>query len=116
VWQTVHHAPGATRVLVPGTHEIPEGEARSVLVGDPDHDGFVALLCRVGGVLHALDARCPHEGGMLGEGPLMGKGEVLCPLHHYHFDARTGREAQGLCAPARKLAVVESDGSAEILL
>ena len=116
MWKAVSHRPGATRVRVPDTHEIPEGEARGVLVGDPDDGGFVALLCRLDGALYALDARCPHEGGMLSAGPMMGKGAVLCPLHHYHFDARTGCELQGLCAPARSLEVLEVDGSAEIRL
>jgi nitrite reductase/ring-hydroxylating ferredoxin subunit len=37
----------------------------------------------------ALDDRCPHAGGSLGEGDLDGE-RVLCPIHGYAYDVVTG--------------------------
>lgn len=37
----------------------------------------------------AIDDECPHAGGSLSEGIVDG-GEVICPLHAYAFDAKTG--------------------------
>lgn len=48
----------------------------------------IALL-RVGGVLYALDDRCPHAGGPLSEG-VVENGTLRCPWHERHFDPATG--------------------------
>jgi nitrite reductase/ring-hydroxylating ferredoxin subunit len=37
----------------------------------------------------AIDDECPHAGGSLSEGIVDG-GEVICPLHAYAFDPKTG--------------------------
>jgi nitrite reductase (NADH) small subunit len=37
----------------------------------------------------ALDDRCPHAGGSLGEGLLDGE-TVVCPIHGYAYDVVTG--------------------------
>jgi nitrite reductase (NADH) small subunit len=37
----------------------------------------------------ALDDRCPHAGGSLGEGLLDGEA-VVCPIHGYAYDVTTG--------------------------
>jgi nitrite reductase (NADH) small subunit len=47
------------------------------------------VVCNVGGELHAMDGRCPHAGGPLGEGALHGS-IVVCPWHSWEFDCRTG--------------------------
>jgi nitrite reductase/ring-hydroxylating ferredoxin subunit len=46
-------------------------------------------LCRLDGEVHALDDRCPHRGGPLGEG-YCEHGQLVCPLHGWAFDIRTG--------------------------
>jgi len=38
---------------------------------------------------HASDDRCPHRGGPLVEGDLMGE-EIVCPWHLWAFDIRSG--------------------------
>jgi len=64
--------------------ELPPGEAVTVEV-----DGEEVALANVGGEIHAVDNRCPHADGSLGEGFL--HDEVLtCPLHFWEFDVRTG--------------------------
>jgi nitrite reductase/ring-hydroxylating ferredoxin subunit len=37
----------------------------------------------------ALDDRCPHAGGSLGEGEVDGE-NVLCPIHGHAYDSITG--------------------------
>lgn len=70
----------------------------------PDHsilqvhldDNAVALV-RMGEVFYAFQASCPHRGASLLEGSLSGEGEVVCPLHGYRFDIRTGAVKIGSC-------------------
>ncbi len=66
-----------------------EGHAVRVMVNDTP----VALF-RVGGELHALDARCTHVGGPLDRGTLHGT-QVTCPLHGSVFDVRDGKVVRG---------------------
>lgn len=82
--------------------ELPPGAMREVHV-----DGISIVLVRTqDGYFHALRNRCPHQGGALSDGwlePMVvsdgagqavfskGKSVVRCPLHHWEFDADTGR-------------------------
>jgi nitrite reductase/ring-hydroxylating ferredoxin subunit len=99
---------------VTGTAKLPEGEARTVDVGDPLAGGRQVLLCRVGGELFALDTLCPHEGGRLSPGPLVEGRLATCPLHNYKFDPRTGRSVGAPCRAARTYRVRERDGDCEL--
>ncbi|MEO7351593.1 MAG: thiamine pyrophosphate-binding protein [Marmoricola sp.] len=67
-------------VDVPG-----EGRVRSVTV-----DGRSIALTRCGSALAALENRCPHQGGPLGEGSIE-KGLLRCPWHGYDYDPVTGQ-------------------------
>ncbi len=67
-------------VDVPG-----EGRVRSVTV-----DGRSVALARCGARLGALENRCPHQGGPLGEGSIE-KGLLRCPWHGYDYDPLTGQ-------------------------
>ncbi len=100
--------------LVKGAHKVQEGHARRIDLGDPLAGGTSIVLCRVGGKLHALDARCPHEGGRLTEGPLVEGKYAICPLHNYTFEPATGKVVRGACANATVYKVRESDGDAEV--
>jgi len=57
---------------------------RLVAVGD-------LRLCvgRSGDTFFAVDDLCPHADGSLAEGIVM-KDQIICPLHGYAFDVRTG--------------------------
>jgi nitrite reductase/ring-hydroxylating ferredoxin subunit len=46
-------------------------------------------LFNVGGTFYAIDNRCTHVGGPLGEGSLSGT-TVTCPWHGFTVDVRTG--------------------------
>ena len=56
------------------------------------------------GNVFALDARCPHRGGPLGEATLE-NGKVYCPMHGWEFDVRTGACHDNPERPARCYAV-----------
>src|SRR6476659_5045711 len=66
-----------------------EGRVRSAEV-----DGRTVALARCGGRRGALENRCPHQGGPLGEGSIE-KGLLRCPWHGYDYDPITGRPPGG---------------------
>jgi pyruvate oxidase len=87
-------------VDVPG-----EGRVRSVAVG-----GRTVALARCGGQLGALENRCPHQGGPLGEGSIE-NGWLRCPWHGYDYDPLTGRPPEGFTDGPASFAVQErADG------
>jgi pyruvate oxidase len=70
--------------------DVPDdGRVRSVVV-----DGRTVALARCGLTLGALDNRCPHQGGPLGEGSIE-NGLLRCPWHGYDYDPLTGRPPAG---------------------
>jgi nitrite reductase (NADH) small subunit len=68
---------------------IPLGEARVFQINGRS---VAVFRCRSGEVF-ATSAQCPHSGGPLADG-LVGSHSVICPLHGFVFDLRTG-EAPG---------------------
>jgi len=70
---------------VAGVLELQPGQGRSVAVGSRR----VAVFNDRGEFL-AIDDTCPHQGASLASG-LMHAGRVVCPLHSWVFDLRTGR-------------------------
>ena len=57
-------------------------------------DGRSVAVTRCGGTVGALDNRCPHQGGPLGEGSIE-NGWLRCPWHGYDYDPTTGRPPEG---------------------
>ncbi len=66
-----------------------DGRVRSVVV-----DGRSIAMARCGERLGALENRCPHQGGPLGEGSIE-KGLLRCPWHGSDYDPITGRPPEG---------------------
>jgi NAD(P)H-dependent nitrite reductase small subunit len=64
--------------------DVPEGGA---FVSEAA--GKAIALFKVEGQVYALENRCPHRGGPLGEGFLEGK-LVTCPWHAWQFDVTNG--------------------------
>jgi len=94
--------------VVASARELPPGRRKLVNV-----DGRAIVIFNIGGEFFALLNRCPHQGGNLCEGRLIGlvessepghyrysrEGEILrCPWHGWEFDVRTGKS---WCDPAR---------------
>lgn len=71
-------------VDIGSTSELPVGRATVKTVGDRK-----IALCHTKSGFYALDNVCPHRGGPLGEGDVMGE-ELVCPWHLWSFDVATG--------------------------
>jgi 3-phenylpropionate/trans-cinnamate dioxygenase ferredoxin subunit len=39
----------------------------------------------------AFNAKCPHANGRMAQGYINNQGYVICPLHHYSFSIKNGR-------------------------
>ena len=66
-----------------------DGRVRSVIV-----DGRSVAVSRCAGRLGALENRCPHQGGPLGEGSIE-NGWLRCPWHGYDYRPDTGIPPEG---------------------
>jgi len=70
--------------------DVPEdGRVGSVVL-----DGRPVALTRCGARIGALENRCPHQGGPVGEGSIE-NGWLRCPWHGYDYDPLTGRPPEG---------------------
>ncbi|WP_322756765.1 thiamine pyrophosphate-binding protein [Frankia sp. Cas3] len=87
-----------------------EGRVRTAVVG-----GRSVALTRCGGLLSALENRCPHQGGPLGEGSIE-NGWLRCPWHGYDYDPTTGKPPAGFTDAATAYAVHERDDGAFVQL
>lgn len=43
----------------------------------------------------AVQDKCPHNGASLSKGFCTEKNEIVCPLHRYSYDLRTGKATSG---------------------
>ncbi len=97
-----------SRHVVAPARDIPPGSRKLFTI-----KGRPIGIFNLDGAYYGLLNRCPHQGGSLCEGVVMGllesptpgnyvytrKGEILrCPWHGWEFDIRTG---QSYCDPAR---------------
>jgi nitrite reductase (NADH) small subunit len=71
-------------VKVISAAELSPGSCREAIVS-----GKAVALFNVGGTFHAIDNRCVHRGGPLGQGALEGT-IVYCPWHAWTYDVTTG--------------------------
>jgi len=47
------------------------------------------------GELYGCIAKCPHAGGDLTQGYIDASGNIVCPLHHYKFSLKSGKNVTG---------------------
>lgn len=92
------------KVLINKT-ELPEGRVKTVTAG---HKGI--CLSHYNGKFSALDNRCPHQGGPLGEGSIE-NGLLRCPWHGWDFDPCTGKPPGGFDDGIETFPVKEEDNS-----
>ncbi len=83
--------------------ELPEGRVKTVTA---DHKGI--CLTHYKGKFSALDNRCPHQGGPLGEGSIE-NGMLRCPWHGWDYDPCTGQSPGGHDDSIITFAVKEED-------
>jgi 3-phenylpropionate/trans-cinnamate dioxygenase ferredoxin subunit len=108
--------------VIAALRDFPAGTRRLV-----DVRGRAIVVFNVNGEFFALANRCPHQGGSLAQGHLVGlieasepgcyrysrRGEIIrCPWHGWEFDLRTGKS---WCEPqrvrARQFAVSVAPGA-----
>ncbi|MEO0900680.1 MAG: thiamine pyrophosphate-binding protein [Bacteroidota bacterium] len=83
--------------------ELPEGRVRTVTAA---HKGI--CLTHFEGKFSALDNRCPHQGGPLGEGSIE-NGMLRCPWHGWDFHPCTGLPPGGYDDGIETFEVKEED-------
>ena len=71
-------------VDIASVKDVPVGRVTTRVV-----DGRKIALGHTAQGFFALDNTCPHRGGPLGEGDLIGE-EIICPWHLWGFDVATG--------------------------
>lgn len=104
---TAKHTMTETR-LGPLTN-IPPGEGRVYSV----EGERIAIFRMRSGEVYAVQADCPHRGGPLADG-LVGGASLICPLHAWKFDLKTGQALFGDCG--LKTFPVRVDASEQIIL
>ncbi len=91
---------------VAGLDEVPEGRVKTVTAGVHS-----MALTHVDGEYTAMDNRCPHQGGPLGEGSIeigeSGQCWLRCPWHGWDFDPKTGLPPGGHEDSGQRLFPVE---------
>ncbi|MGI9579414.1 MAG: thiamine pyrophosphate-binding protein, partial [Microthrixaceae bacterium] len=80
-----------------------EGRVRTVSI-----DGRTLAVARCDGRIGALDNRCPHQGGPLGEGTIE-HGWLRCPWHGYDYDPISGQPPEGFSDAPECYEVREGD-------
>ncbi len=78
-------------------------------------DGRPVALTRCAGRLGALENRCPHQGGPVGEGSIE-NGWLRCPWHGYDYDPTTGKPPEGFVDAVTAYDVEEREDGAYVAL
>jgi nitrite reductase/ring-hydroxylating ferredoxin subunit len=108
---------GRKPALVKGAGKLEEGQAKVVTFGDVlAGTATQVMFSRVGGELRAMNAICPHEGILMNDGPVTSEGNIVCPMHLFEFDTKTGREKGTQCKNVKIYKVREDGNDADIWL
>ncbi len=99
---------------VADTDELPDGRVKTVTV-ESDGKSRTFALTHYQGKYAALDNRCPHQGGPLGEGSIEcnddGECYLRCPWHGWDYHPTTGKPPGGYDDGIETFAVeVREDG------
>ena len=96
-------------VRVAAIGELPEGRVKSVTARN-----VTLCLVHFDGQWTAMENRCPHQGGPLGEGSIEqgtdGQCWIRCPWHGWDFDPLTGRPPGGHEDTGQQMYAVEVRG------
>ena len=86
----------AVRVPLCTLDEIAVGLGRAFEVGGHS----LAVFRGRDDLVFAVDGKCPHKGGPLADGMLIGE-QVVCPLHAFRYHGTSGEcDQAGTCAIA----------------
>lgn len=96
------------------TEALPDGRVMTVAAGHR-----TLCLSHVDGQWAAMDNRCPHQGGPLGEGSIErgvdGRCWIRCPWHGWDFDPLTGQPPGGHEDSGQTLYPVRVEGDAVLV-
>lgn len=74
-------------------------------------DGHSYLIVRTRMGIFVSENLCPHSRASLNEGRTNSFNEIICPLHEYRFDLRSGRESTQRCADMKTFKIeVNNEG------
>ncbi|MFD2034457.1 Rieske (2Fe-2S) protein [Belliella marina] len=71
---------------------IPDRKIKVVRLGNTK-----ICVSRIGDSFYAFETQCPHRKAELQQGVVTSFGEIVCPLHEYRFDMKTGDVKSGSC-------------------
>jgi len=97
-WIKIFETPAAAE------NALPENLPRLLVV----HGRRICLVRRQG-KLFAVQDKCTHNGESLSKGTINYLGEVVCPLHQYQFNLKTGRECSQRSHDLECFAIRESE-------
>jgi len=93
------------------SEDLEEGRGRPYTL-----EGRRLALVRHGGVVYALDDRCPHADASIACGPVE-NGVIACPWHYAEFELKTGAVLSGpACESIPAYPVREADGTVFVAL
>ncbi|MEN8233869.1 MAG: thiamine pyrophosphate-binding protein [Actinomycetota bacterium] len=90
------------------TEDLTIGDVKAVTVGGR---GVCVAATEEG--ISALDNRCPHQGGPLGQGTIE-DGWLICPWHGYEYHPVTGAPPEGYDDAATVFPTEERDGAVHV--
>ena len=71
---------------------FPNRVIKKILLGNRELAGL-----RVDDQMYVFRAFCPHRGASLIQANINSSQEIICPLHQYRFDLKTGQVRSGYC-------------------
>ncbi len=89
---------------------LPDLKIRKVKLGNREIG-----IVRNGEKFFGFNAYCPHRGASLIQGTIH-FGEIICPLHHYRFELKTGQSKTGDCSDLETFPCQLSDAGLKITL
>jgi nitrite reductase (NADH) small subunit len=96
-------------VTVARADDVPPGTVTAVeAAGEP-----IALV-NLDGTFYALQGKCLHLEGPLGEGRIELECYLTCPWHGWKYDVRTGKNDFDLSIEARTYDVTVEDGEVRV--
>ena len=92
--------------VVAANAQVSEGRVTTVLVNNKK-----ICVAHTKEGYFAMQDKCPHNGASLGNGFCTAQGSIVCPVHRYSFDLKTGRATSGGGEAARTYPLeIRNDG------
>jgi nitrite reductase (NADH) small subunit len=98
-------------VSVARAEDVPPGTVTRVEAG-----GEPIALVNLDGTFYALQGKCLHLEGPLGEGRIELEHYLTCPWHGWKYDVRTGRNDFDLAIEARTYEVHVENGDVKVAI